>query len=435
MSEKDINEINNSKQILNSIFILDSLKNDELCPIINNKTKISELISYLKNSENNIQEKKEILKIIYNLFTQNCSLVFLFMEKNISNTICFYEPLIDLYLSEEISKDDKDMVESLIKLISTKVTINKAPILYLCQKLSNYFNNSDNNEKMELLDENKMIKYLNLFHIFYLGDNNQNILNDIIIKEVKNYIYFNGKGSGITLNINKNTINPNTDFPTIQYGMSFIMWIYIDINLIKKYKELNPDKEIILIKINFNENQIKLILQDIYTFHVYFNDTKSKTLQNNLIKINEWNNIIFSFYEKSSSNIPIKLFINSVALSSNLSPPKKFNAFKKITSIKLFENFIGKVSSFMIITKGLENNEVNYFRNKIKYGFHKNKVLFDFILTNEKNYFANCKDYKYYEKFNSNNYSCLYDFHLAKQNIKNMMGIFCPFAFNEEIAF
>ena len=219
---------------------------------------------------------------------------------------------------------------------------------------------------MELLDENKMIKYLNLFNIFYLGDNNQNILNDIIIKEVKNYIYFNGKGSGITLNINKNTINPNTDFPTIQYGMSFIMWIYIDINLIKKYKELNPDKEIILIKINFNENQIKLILQDIYTFHVYFNDTKTKTLQNNLIKINEWNNIIFSFYEKSSSNIPIKLFINSVALSSNLSPPKKFNAFKKITSIKLFENFIGKVSSFMIITKGLENNEVNYFRNKIK---------------------------------------------------------------------
>ena len=432
MSEKDKNEIKNLNQILNSIFISDSSENDVLCPIINDKTKISDLISFLKDTEYNIQEKIKIISIIYNLFTKNSSLIFLFMKKNISNSINFYEPLVDLYLSEEISKDNNEMIENIIKLISTKVTINKAPIQYLCQKLSNYFNNLNNNEKMELLDENKMIKYLNLFKIFYLGDNNQNILNDIIIKEVKNYIYFNGKGSGITLNINKNTINPNTDFPTIQYGMSFIMWIYIDLNLIKKYKELHPDKEIVLIKINFNENYIKLILQDIYTFHVYFNDTKSKTLQNNLIKINEWNNIIFSFYEKNSSNIPIKLFINSVALSSNLSPPKKFNALKKITSIKLFENFIGKVSSFMMITKGLENKEVNYFSNKMKCGFYKNKILFDFILTNEKNYFANCKNYKYYEKFNSNNYSSLYDFHLAKQNIKNMVGIFCPFAYNQE---
>ena len=149
MSEKDKNEIKNSNQILNSIFISDSSENDVLCPIINDKTKILDLIFFLKDTEYNIQEKIKIISIIYNLFTKNSSLIFLFMKKDISNTINFYEPLIDLYLSEEISKDNNEIIENIIKLISTKVTINKAPIQYLCQKLSNYFNNLNNNEKME----------------------------------------------------------------------------------------------------------------------------------------------------------------------------------------------------------------------------------------------------------------------------------------------
>ena len=86
----------------------------------------------------------------------------------------------------------------------------------------------------------------------------------------------------------------------------------------------------------------------------------------------------------------------------------------------------------MLISKGFENREANYFSNKIKFGFYKNKILFNFILTNEKNYFANCKNYKYYEKYKSNNDSALYDLHLAKQNIKNLFAIFCPFAYNKE---
>ena len=432
MSEKEINEIENGKQILNSIFLLDISESAELCPIINDKTKIQNLLYFLKNNRSDITEIADILKILYNLFIKNNSLIIYFTKNNLLNTINFYEPLIDLYLSGEITDDNIEIIENIIKLISKKVTMNKAPIIYLCKKLSFYFDNPENKEKIELLDENKMLKYLNLFKIFYLGENNQNIRNDIIIKEIKNYFYFNGKGSGITLNLNKNSLNPNTDFPTIEYGISFIMWIYIDNNLIKKFKEINKDCEITLLKMDINGNQIKLILHDVYTYFVSFNDTKSKKLQNNLIKINDWNSIIISFYGKKSSSLPIKLFINSVGLNSNLSLPKKFNVFTKISSIKLFEHFIGKVSSFMLITKGLDNIEANYFSNKMKYGFYKNKILFNFILNNEKNYFANCKNYKYYEKFNSNNNSFSFDFHLAKQNIKNMMGIFCPFTYNQE---
>ena len=83
MSEKDKNEIKNLNKILNSIFISDSSENDVLCPIINDKTKISDLICFLKDTEYNIQEKIKIISIIYNLFTKNSSLIFLFMKKNI----------------------------------------------------------------------------------------------------------------------------------------------------------------------------------------------------------------------------------------------------------------------------------------------------------------------------------------------------------------
>ena len=381
MSEKDINENKSAKQLLNAIFISDSSENAELYPLIKDKTKIHNLLSFLKNRENDIQEKIETIKILYYFFTKNTPLIYLFIQNNKLNAIKLYEPLIELYLSEKILDDNKEITERMIKLISKKVTMTKGPIHYLCQKLSKYFNYEQNNkEKLELINENQIIKYLDLFKIFYIRDNNQNNQNEINNKEIKNYFYFNGKGSGITLNLNKNSINPNTDYPTIQYGISFIMWIYIDIDLINKYKELNKDCEIILIKIGFDENQIKLVFNNIHTFHVYFNDTKVKTLQVNLIKTNDWNNIIFSFYIKNSNNnIPIKLFINSVGINSNLTPPNNFNIFGKITSIKLFENFIGKVSSFMLLTKGIENKEANYFGNKIKYGFYKNKIFFIFI--------------------------------------------------------
>ena len=445
MSEKDIIEIKKGNQILNSIFKSDSLHNNELSPIFEDSKKIPDLLLFLKSNENKIEEKMDIIKILHNLFIKNNSLLLLFTKKNIINTLNFYEPLIDLYLSEKIPNDNREIIENIIKLISSQITITKAPIYYLCQKLSKYFNICNNEEELlELLTENQMLKYLNLFKIFYLGESNtsidninkeKNLINENgndTKKEIKNYIYLNGKGSGITLYLNKDSINPNTDFPTIEHGITFIMWIYIDMEKIVKLKELYKDIEINLVKIDFNGREIKLILKDIYTFQICFNDSNPKTIQSNSLKINDWNNIIFSIYQTDSKNLPIKLFINSMGLSSFLSLPKKFKNSTKITSIKLLENFIGKITSVMLISKGFENREANYFSNKIKFGFYKNKILFNFILTNEKNYFANCKNYKYYEKYKSNNDSALYDLHLAKQNIKNLFAIFCPFAYNKE---
>ena len=433
MSEKDIIYIKNGKQKLKTIFKLNSSINYEYAPIFENSTKIPSLFNFLKNKDNNILEKIEILRNLYNLFSENTSLVLFFMKKNSFGTYNFYELLIDLYLTQGISNDNKELIEKIIFLLKKNITLTKFPFHYLCQKLSIYFNNVDENEELELLDENKMLSYLRLFNIFYLNENNEenNITqNDITKKEIKNFIYLNGLGSGISLSLNKNSINPNSDFPSLRFGLSFIMWIYIDSNLIQKIKEFNQYLEITLVKIVFSESEIKLILKDLSSFQVCLNKEEQKTIQNNLFKVNDWNNIIFSIYELNKTRLPIKIFVNSVELNTFLDIPKKLGLYTKIDSIRLFDNFIGKVSSFMMMTKGIEAVEANYFSNEIKYGFYKNKILFNFIYNNENDYFDNCNDYKYFKKYKWSDLNKSYNFQHSKLNIKNLFAIFCPFAYD-----
>ena len=424
MSEINNFNISEGKNLLDSIFIKNNQEKEDYYPIINNELYISQILSYINNNTNNIQERIDIVKTLNNIFNKNSALVFFFMKNNIN----LYKLLIDLYLSEDIDTNFRKTLEQLLKLITNIITANKQPIQYLCQKLSLYFDDEqDKNKKKEILNESKILKYLYLFKIFYNGENKgKNETN------IKNFIYFNGIKSSLALNLNKNSINPNTNFPTIQYGLSFIFWIYIDDYLIKSIQEINKKTKIVLVKIDINGTQIELVLKDIYNFNIYFNGSKQQTIQNNLIKKNDWNYLVFSIYEKKCDKLPIILYINSVGLHSYLNITNNFNISTKITSITLFENFIGKVSSLMLITKGLEQQEVNYFLNTAKYGFYKNKILFNFIISNEINYFANCKNYIYYKKYNSNNRIDLYDLHLGKQNIKNLFAIFCPFAYNKD---
>ena len=442
MSETNIinsQDDQDGKQILDSIFKNLNNNTNKYYPILEDSTNISNLILFLKDKNNNVMQKIEILYILLEIFKANNLLLPLFMKKNITNIINFYEPLIDLYLSEN---EHRQLIENIIKMIRNDITLTKAPIEYLFEKLSYYYDNKEILEK-ERLNENQILKYLNLLKIFYIGANEINIfqksqlslttMGDVPnVKEIKNFIYFNGKRSCISLALNKNSINPNTDYPTIQYGLSFIMWVYIDDNLLKNYQNMNSNNEIKLVVINIAGEQIKLVLKDIYTFQVSLNDLETNNIQTTLIKVNDWNNICFSILEKSGTKLPLKLFVNSAGFSQSLTVPKRFPVSSKINTIKLFENFIGKVSSFMIITKVLEQKEANYYSNTKKYGFYKNKILFDFILSNEKSYFSNCKYYKYYEKCKSNKSISFYDLVLNKQNIKNMIGIFCPFTYNKE---
>ena len=444
MTEANIINEQSGKQLLTSIFTSSQKDQNQFSPILEDSSNISNLLFFLKNKNNSFTEKAEIIFILLQLFKVNNLLLPLFMRKNITNIINLYEPLIDLYLSKDENINEyKDFLEEFLKMIRNNITLTKSPIEYLCQKMSLYFENKEK-EDIERLNESQILKYLNLFKLFYTGgikdknlflktplsnvsqNNNQNG------KEIKNFIYFNGKRSGISLALNQNSINANTDYPSLQYGLSFIMWIYIDENLIKKYQEMNYNSEIKLVVINISGEQIKLVLKDLCTLQASLNDSEVKNIQSTLIKVNDWNNICFSILEKNSTKLPLKIFINSICHNTILTISKDFATNSKINTIKLFENFIGKVSSFMIITKSLEQKEAYYFSNTKKYGFYKNKVLFDFILSNEKNYFSNCKNYIYYEKCKINKSIEFYDLKSKKQNVKNLIGIFCPFAYNKD---
>ena len=286
MSETNIINNRGGKQILDKIFNFSTNEKTNYNPIIEDSTNIPNLISFLKDSNNNIMEKIEIIYILFNLFKSNDLLLSLFMRKNISS-INLYEPLIDLFLCEnEAMNEHRQIITYLIKKIRKGITLTKGTLEYVFQKLSYFYENKEvKEERKERLNEGQMLKYLNLLKIFYLGINeenneNSNIIqksqislnlknddddNTINVKEIKNFIYFNGKKSSISLALNKNSTNPYTEFPTIQFGLSLIMWIYIDENLIKKNQEIAPDHEIKLVTINIAGEQIKLVLKDMRT--------------------------------------------------------------------------------------------------------------------------------------------------------------------------
>ena len=81
------------------------------------------------------------------------------------------------------------------------------------------------NKNQEILDENILLKHLNLLNILYSENILSNELN--IQKEVKNYMYFNGKNSALFFKLNETSTNLNSNFPTLENGLSlFFLVLY-----------------------------------------------------------------------------------------------------------------------------------------------------------------------------------------------------------------
>ncbi len=195
------------KQLLTSIFKYEKKHQNKLCPIIDDSSNISNLILYLKDNNITIKEKVEIIYKLYEIFKVNDLSLSLFMRRNITNIINFYEPLIDLYfVKDENINEYKELIEKTIIMILSKITLTRAPIEYVYKKLSYYYENKETEEK-ERLNENQILKYFHLLKLFYtIGENDVNIFaktqlfsisNNITEnkKEIKNYSYFSGKKS------------------------------------------------------------------------------------------------------------------------------------------------------------------------------------------------------------------------------------------------
>ena len=106
--------------------------------------------------------------------------------------------------------------------------------------------------------------------------------------------------------------------------------------------------------------------------------------------------------------------------------------WQKISDIKLFQNFLGLSTSILFFSFELNTKQIQYF-NSLKYGFFKNKLLYEFFAKNDKKYLGNgVNQYKYANQFKVDKYLELFDFSLKKQTIKGLISFLCPFTYNKE---
>ena len=255
---------NCTQKLLNSIFLTSTQSAQQPYPIIKSSSEIQKIYSFLNDQNTQIPDKISLISTLNTLFNQNINLIPYFMEKCTSLKTNLYEPLIKLYLNPKIENEKLAKIEEFSKILITNVTTTKTTINYIYQRLSNYFTSENSNIK-EKLDEKLFFRYLKLLHLFYT-DNYTNInqlsTNSNEYKRVNNYIYFHGKDSGLTFKINKSSNNINSDFPTLEYGFSFVFWLGINKNLFESYLKFYPDIEINLVNLEIPGHKIILKLNN-----------------------------------------------------------------------------------------------------------------------------------------------------------------------------
>ena len=453
------------KSLLNDIFIEAKGTSQKYLPILKSSDKIIKVISFLNDTKNQIKDKILFLSHLSYLFKKNRNLIPLFLDKCFSKRTNLFEPLIKLYLDEIITNEDLAKIEQLIKVITKNVTIPKLCLEYIYQKLSKYFTNSDENKNKEILKESLFIKYLKILNIFYgeeksndLNENkDQNINNNIDKKshsntiinkndknkndiipsnKIKNYIYFNGKDSKLIFKINKSSKNLNSDFPTLEYGFSFIFWIYIKKSIFDDYLKNFPSTNITLVEVQIVQHKIKLVLKNIDLLQIILDEKEigKCQLSKTKFKYDDFNFFCFYLIPKIRGKAAIiKLLINDNKDILSITLPNNFNLNEMINSICLFENLLGRVTSILFFSFCVDIKIIDYLKKNFPKGFFKNKYLFNFLYQNEKDYFKNAQSYKYYNKVKKEKTSLkLFNMNLRNQNVKNLMVLFCPFTYNKK---
>ena len=462
MSNDTENEQNNllSEKLFLLTNIFASLPNmsGRLLPLVSSSNNINVFFNFINYNNDtsdsiSLQTKLELIEILTKLFQMNNNLIFLFVKKCRSNIKSFFDPLIDIYLNEYTKDKNKKIIEDLLIILVDNISINKNVIEYIYQKLSQYFRK----DSKIILTNDIFLKYLNLLDIFYtcsLTDiskqNNENIdkiNNDIVTddtkKKIKNYIYFNGFNNKMELKLNKNSYNINSDFPTLEFGFTFIFWLKLEKTLIDSYFLLhkNDNTFINLININFAGHQIKLQLVDCDNILLIIDDNIKSNYINfsNDFKYNEWNSFAFILYPRKSTlsslikTTTFKLFINQHMFNFYIDLKNFVNHLeKKIISITLFENLIGKSTSVLYFSFSIDEEKLISLLNTMgETGFYKLKYLYKFLLSNEKDFSKYSKNNKYMDKFKSN-VNKIIDINFKEQNIKNLMCFLCPFAYNNK---
>ena len=412
------------EKILNPIF---EKKESIFLPILNSLKEIPQLIQFLKDEDQKIENKIELLSTLITIFKANEIIIPPFMKIFFfkSKEYNFSEPLIDLYVIPNLKQENESLLDELLKLILTHVTITKINLEYVYQKLSLYFTN----KKQEILNEQMLLKYLKLLNLFYSDISTDEKME----KEIKNYMYFNGKNSGIKFSLNKYSFNINTDFPTLENGISFVLWFYIKKELMKQYYEKDEKNKFIFVEIKICGHTISLVLNDENNIKAVIDNYQSNLINvKKIIKFDDWNNLIFIIIPKSAFKLDVNIYINGKNNNSFIPITKDFKANDKISDIILFKNFLGLSTSILFFSFELNTKQIQYF-SSLKNGFFKNKLLYEFFLKNDNKYLSNLvSQYKYANQFKVDKSLDLFDFSLKNQTINGLTCFLCPFFYNKE---
>ena len=434
--------------LLSSIFYESPFEKDEFLPIIRETKSIPNVISFLKpknNAKMNIDNEISLMFFLKNLFSENNNLIPLFINQCKKNKETFIESLINFYLNEEIEGQSLQMIEDLINTIIYHISISKNNIEYIYQQLTTYFNikQDEVNADTPILTEQLLLRYLKLLNFFYTDIKNENLSNDKNVKDMKdkiirNYLYFNGLNSGMTLILNKSSNNINIDFPSLNEGLSLIFHINLDNELLDNYFKaiLSPEnKNIFLIKISIGSHLISVVLKNTEYISIIIDNVESEPINiTGVFNYNFWNSIMLLIDSKNTKKKgSIKIAINDDIFTSSLSLPKLGNN-EKIDNIILFENLIGKVTSIMLFSFVIETKLSNFFSSTLYGGFYKNTLLFKFLHSIDKDYCKNIKNFKEYEKYKGEkSMTKIFNISIGLSDInKNkIISILCPFMYNQ----
>ena len=100
---------------LNDIFLETKTTPKKLIPIIKSSEKIPKIIPFLNDNKKQIKDKIDIISTLISLFKFNKNLIPCFIEKFTSNRYNFYEPLISIYLDNNISNEGILKIEEMTK--------------------------------------------------------------------------------------------------------------------------------------------------------------------------------------------------------------------------------------------------------------------------------------------------------------------------------
>ena len=439
--------------LLNSIFYENPDESDEFFPLIKNAKNLPNIIpvlSYDTKNEINLNNAISLIYYLKNIFSENSDLIPLFVKychKNRNNLI---EKVINLYLTDKFEGQSLTLIEDLLSNITYNISISKNIIAYIYQKLNIYFNISQNIQynNNTILTDQLLLKYLKLLNIFYTDirgelknenkeekkstTNNEN-------KIIKNFFYFNGLNSGITVTLNKTASNLNIDSPTLMEGCTLIFYINLDRALLDQYyTDVLPQNKakIILVKIMVESHYISIELKEDDNIIIKVDDSESTPISiAKVFKYSMWNCITLLVEPKSSKKKcgEIKLAVNDSLFISSVTFPKEFNMNAKIDKIILFENLLGKATSIMFFSFQIESKLMSFFNKNLYGGFYKNKLLFKFLQSIDTDYCKNIQNFQDYDKYKSNKkMNQIYKISIGLKDINKtkIISILCPFMYN-----